>query len=464
VIHVANATSAIVIAGGNDVAVPGAVETLTVTTVNNWPALPTGDTLKIIDAADEGLFGGYEIMDLTVVANGTNVTWQIIRGTENTAPHSHAAGWVAIPVLSLGGLDGRYQQLFNTTGVKTANYTALPSDFIPANVSAGGFTITLPTTPADKTRVAAKIIAIAGANTLNIVTGGSDVFNVVGGPTTATLTLLNQGVVLQYAAAGGIWYSQSTDTPLSQLDARYLASFGISVPQGAVTLLSQLNGAIIRNTSTLPATAIAGEETVLTGTTAGTTLTLPASTAQNSSINSIVNLSSQQVLIAAGAGTTINEFGITGTIGLNPNCSVQLVLVGSVWYAIGQFAPIPTKTWNVSHTWTLQGPIVNSATTPVPARFAPALAAGQTMKLVEANYYMLSGSCTVEIDQAPFSATPIWAPVSGLGALAVTTTPTDTPATVPPTVNGRDLFRIVITGAASTPAGLTVSLVFAVTA
>lgn len=122
---------------------------------------------------------------------------------------------------------GFAQSLTPTAAVKIANYTAAPGDFIPCNPTSGSFTITLPTAPPDLTRVGIKIVATAGSHVVNLATGGSDVLNIAG-TTTGSLSLLNQGVIFQYDAATAIWYAQSTDAPLSALDARYLlqASLG----------------------------------------------------------------------------------------------------------------------------------------------------------------------------------------------------------------------------------------------
>jgi hypothetical protein len=46
---------------------------------------------------------------------------------------------------------------------------------------------------------------------VTVACGGSDVFNKSGGGTTATLTLLNQALVMQYAS--GVWIVHSTDVP-----------------------------------------------------------------------------------------------------------------------------------------------------------------------------------------------------------------------------------------------------------
>ena len=112
-------------------------------------------------------------------------------------------------------------QALAATAVKTSAYNAAAGDFVPVDASGGSVTVTLPTTPVDKTRVGIKMINVASTNTTTIAAGGSDVFNKAGGATTLTLSLLNQGMLLQYASSTGIWYVQSDDLALSQLDGRY---------------------------------------------------------------------------------------------------------------------------------------------------------------------------------------------------------------------------------------------------
>ena len=113
-------------------------------------------------------------------------------------------------------------QALVATALKTTAYNAAAGDFVPVDASGGSVTVTLPTTPADKTRIGVKLIAVSGTNTVTIARGGSsDVFNKAGGGTSLTLSLLNQGMLLQYASSTGIWYVQSDDLALSQLDARY---------------------------------------------------------------------------------------------------------------------------------------------------------------------------------------------------------------------------------------------------
>jgi len=113
------------------------------------------------------------------------------------------------------------------TGTKSSAYSAVPADFVPVDTTAGNVTITLPTAPADKTRIGVKMITQGSTNTVTIATGGSDVFNKTSGTSTYTLKLLNQGVLLQYASGSpGIWYIQADDLALAQLDGRYLGLAG----------------------------------------------------------------------------------------------------------------------------------------------------------------------------------------------------------------------------------------------
>lgn len=108
------------------------------------------------------------------------------------------------------------------TAIKTSAYTAAANDLVKTDASAGNVPVTLPTAPADKTRIAVKMIAVSGSNTTTIATGGSDVFNKAGGSTSVSLSLLNQAITFQYESATGIWSVISSDVPLSQLDLHFV--------------------------------------------------------------------------------------------------------------------------------------------------------------------------------------------------------------------------------------------------
>lgn len=130
------------------------------------------------------------------------------------------------------------------TAVKTSAYTAAVNDMVPADASAGAFTVTLPSAPADKSRVVIKKID-SSSYVVTVAAGGSDVFNVAGGSTSLSLSLQYQGVQLQYKASGAIWYVVSTDVPLGALDTRY-APVQVDVPVGLGVTMSRYN--IIANT------------------------------------------------------------------------------------------------------------------------------------------------------------------------------------------------------------------------
>ena len=98
------------------------------------------------------------------------------------------------------------------TAVKTANYNAVPGDLVACDVSAGSFTVTLPTAPADQTTIGVVLVtqstapgATAAANVLTVACGGSDVFTKTGGSATAAVPLTNQQETYIYNVSGAIW-------------------------------------------------------------------------------------------------------------------------------------------------------------------------------------------------------------------------------------------------------------------
>jgi hypothetical protein len=115
------------------------------------------------------------------------------------------------------------------SAVKTAAYTAAAYEIVPVDASTAGVAITLPTAPADKTRVTIKKID-SSTNAVTVARGGStDVFNKASGSTSITLALANQTATFQYAASTAIWYLVASDLPLSQLDGRYTGGAAESI-------------------------------------------------------------------------------------------------------------------------------------------------------------------------------------------------------------------------------------------
>jgi hypothetical protein len=136
---------------------------------------------------------------------------------------------------------------------------------------------------------------------------------------------------------------------------------GVAITAGAATLAAGLANATTR---TATAAVLAGEETVFTGSTAAQTLTFPV-TPQVSTINTVLNLSSVTVTVAAGAGNTLNSFGTVGSVVLPVNGYAQFVFVGTVWYCIDSNAyanltgaPVPANGYGITG---------NTGATPTPA-------------------------------------------------------------------------------------------------
>jgi glycerophosphoryl diester phosphodiesterase len=135
---------------------------------------------------------------------------------------------VSIPTI---GVSGTYWTPALTTQalVQTGNYAANPNQIVPVSTANGNVTVTLPNAPAAGTIVVVKMVTQAGSNTVTVSTQSADVFNKINGGTSLSLSLLDQGVLLQYS--GGIWMVLSGDLPLSQLDSRYLHAAG-AIPNG----------------------------------------------------------------------------------------------------------------------------------------------------------------------------------------------------------------------------------------
>jgi hypothetical protein len=150
-------------------------------------------------------------------------------------------------LLTAGGANGPLSAggLFTPAAVQTSAYSANPGDFVPVDTTGGAVTVTLPTAPADGTTVVVKMIKQGSTNAVTIACGGADVINAAGGSTSGTLSLLNQGLILQYKASTSIWYVLDA-LGLGQLDSRYQQSAG-GVLKGAFapTVVALTDGASI---------------------------------------------------------------------------------------------------------------------------------------------------------------------------------------------------------------------------
>lgn len=100
----------------------------------------------------------------------------------------------------------RHLQL-TPTGVKTGAYTAASSDLVLVNLAGGAFTVTLPTAPADCTRIAVLVVTPSGSGaSVTVACGGSDKIN-KSGTTSTTLTGQNEFVLLHYDTSSSTWYT-----------------------------------------------------------------------------------------------------------------------------------------------------------------------------------------------------------------------------------------------------------------
>jgi hypothetical protein len=239
------------------------------------------------------------------------------------------------------------------TAVKTSAYSASASDMVAANTSAGSFTVTLPTTPADQTIIGAKIVvgsSAANGYQLTVAAGGSDVFDVAGGATTQLLSLLNQEVVWIYQASTGIWSSGMANLPRSRISANRVLS-----------------------TSTTPITASSGDIWEITTGSSAFAVTLPASSYGNRVIIKKVDSGAGAITITPASGTID---GAATLVLSSQNAAVELVADGTNWLIIannqasGMVGTVPVAQGGTGAT-TLTGLVVGNGTSAFTTVSAP---------------------------------------------------------------------------------------------
>jgi hypothetical protein len=140
---------------------------------------------------------GAPSLPLTVLNGGTGLSAGGVAGTLLTGQGtSSAAAW---------------QGLFSQTAVVTSSaspYSASQGQLVPCDTSGGNITVNLPSAPFAGAMAGIKQVAQSGSNTVTWQCSGTDVINRNYGQTavtSGTLTLLSQGVLVQYSAAGPGW-------------------------------------------------------------------------------------------------------------------------------------------------------------------------------------------------------------------------------------------------------------------
>jgi hypothetical protein len=141
------------------------------------------------------LITGAPPLPLTVLEGGTGLSAGGAAGTLFTGQGTSSPGV--------------WQGLFSQTAVQTSACTVAAGTLVPTDTSAASLTATLVSAPFSGAMCGVKQVnATVGTYATTVACGGTDVFNKIYGGTAATqlsLSLLDQGLLLQYAGAGSGW-------------------------------------------------------------------------------------------------------------------------------------------------------------------------------------------------------------------------------------------------------------------
>jgi hypothetical protein len=196
--------------GGYGVTWPGSVTWLggsapTLNTAANAVNLLVFETVNGGTTWYGSLVTGAPTLPLTVLNGGTGLpeggaTGTLLTGQGTSSP----AAW---------------QGLFAQTAVQTSACTVAPGTLVPADTSAASLTATLTSAPFSGAMCGIKQVgATVGTYATTVTCGGTDVFNKVYGgaaATSLTLSLLDQGMLLQYSAAPAGWSFTGTSSVTS---------------------------------------------------------------------------------------------------------------------------------------------------------------------------------------------------------------------------------------------------------
>ena len=198
-------------------------------------------SLKTVN--NESILGEGNIATGGVVAPATNTADYLPQW--NGSNSKTLKDGVSVPAGGLAGLTfvGTKQDKLTVVPVKIANYSANISEYVPCDISLGGFAVTLPNAPAEGTVVQVKVTKVDTTTVLEVNTSGADVFNAASGNTSIYLNLLNTVNIFTYQSSTKIWYVDSA-TPgsafaiqFSGIDAQTpITNAHISIDTGAKVL------------------------------------------------------------------------------------------------------------------------------------------------------------------------------------------------------------------------------------
>jgi len=150
-----------------------------------------------------------------------------IQGTAVSAPSGGAARF-----LSAAGTWVSPALTPPSSPVTASTVTAAVGQFVACDTTSNAIAVTLPASGAvDQSQIGVKMITQGSSGgvpyTVTVSCASGDHFNVATtGPTSLTLSVAGQGVLLQYDNALAVWYVLADDIPLGQADIRYGATAG----------------------------------------------------------------------------------------------------------------------------------------------------------------------------------------------------------------------------------------------
>lgn len=214
---------------------------------NSAVAIANGGTGAVTQQAALNALTGTQTTGRYLRSDGTNTTLSALVAGDVPTLNQNTTGTAAsatklqtartINGIAFDGTANINTSLTPTT-TKTTAYSAAVGDLVLCDATTAGFTVTLPSAPADKSIIEV-LKTDSTTNTVTIAVGGTDKFYTSSGPTTLTTSLQYGHLYLQYQASTGLWLVRQA-TPRSSLNTVYAAINGSGQVQ-AVGMASTAN-------------------------------------------------------------------------------------------------------------------------------------------------------------------------------------------------------------------------------